>query len=278
MAQDFSVTGKVIDENSNPLSFVNVLVYENADETPREGTTTDEDGSFALKNLASGTYNINFSYIGFKEIQHTIQLSSNHDFGNVVMEESQNILDETVVVAKLPTIRKSAGKLTFEVENTSFSVGNTMDLLKKTPGVTVIGENIQIKFSSPIIYINGKRVYLSSSEIIALLENTDAANIKSVEVITNPSSKYDAEAGTVLNIITSKSISIGYKGSVNATYEQGIFPKYNFGTSHFYKNPNLTVQRTVRATMEMPYWILHWILKIQSALLQMFRLRPKWIM
>ncbi len=241
MAQDFSVTGKVIDENSNPLSFVNVLVYENADETPREGTTTDEDGSFALKNLASGTYNINFSYIGFKEIQHTIQLSSNHDFGNVVMEESQNILDETVVVAKLPTIRKSAGKLTFEVENTSFSVGNTMDLLKKTPGVTVIGENIQIKFSSPIIYINGKRVYLSSSEIIALLENTDAANIKSVEVITNPSSKYDAEAGTVLNIITSKSISIGYKGSVNATYEQGIFPKYNFGTSHFYKNNWLNV-------------------------------------
>ena len=92
-----------------------------------------------------------------------------------------------------------------------------MDLLKKTPGVVVIGESIQVKFSSPIIYINGKRVYVSSAEVISLLENTYAVNIKSIEVITNPSAKYDAEAGTVLNIVSSKAISIGYKGSVNAT-------------------------------------------------------------
>ena len=151
------------------------------------------------------------------------------------------MLDEMVVVAKLPTIRKTPGKLVFEVENTSFSVGNTMDLLKKTPGIIVTGENIQVKMSTPVIYINGKRVYLSSEEIYSLLQNTDAAAIKSVEVITNPSSKYDAEAGTVLNIIMSKTISVGYKGSVNATYEQGIYPKYTLGTSQFYKNNWLNV-------------------------------------
>src|SRR5690606_2591212 len=108
---------------------------------------------------------------------------------------------EALVIAKMPTIKKTAGKLVFNVENTSLSVGSTMDLLKKTPGVVVIGESIQIKFSFPVIYINGKRVYLSSSEIVSLLENNDADNVKSIEVITNPSSKYDADAGTVLNII-----------------------------------------------------------------------------
>ncbi|WP_160110590.1 outer membrane beta-barrel family protein [Aequorivita lipolytica] len=241
MAQDFSVSGKVTDEGNSPLSFVNVLVYEVDTETPLKGTTTNEDGSFILKGLPAATYTLIFSYIGFEDFLRTIELSSNKNLGNIALKENQEMLDETVVTAKLPTIRKTAGKLVFEVENTSLSVGSTMDLLKKTPGVAVIGENIQVKFSSPVIYINGKRVYLSSSEILSLLENTDAANIKSIEVITNPSSKYDAESGTVLNIITSKAISVGYKGSVNATYEQAIFPKYNFGTSHFYKNKWLNV-------------------------------------
>lgn len=241
MAQDFSVIGTVTDVENNPLSFVNVLVFQEEDESPIKGTTTDEDGSFILKNFPAGKYNLSFSYIGFEDHQQTITLSSNKNLGTLVLKENQQMLDETVVVAKLPTIRKTPGKLVFEVENTSLSVGSTMDLLKKTPGVAVIGENIQVKFSSPVIFINGKRVYLSSSEVVSLLENTDAANIKSIEVITNPSSKYDAEAGTVLNIITSKSISVGYKGAVNATYEQGIYPKYSLGTSHFYKNNWLNV-------------------------------------
>lgn len=235
-AQEFSVSGRVTDSENVPLSFVNVLVYGSEEETPLKGATTDEDGSFVLKNIASGAYTLNFSYIGFKDRKETIQLADNKNVGQIVLREDQQVLDETVVVAKLPTVRKTPGKLVFEVENSSFSVGSTMDLLKKTPGVIVTGENIQIKLSTPTIYINGKRVYLSASEVYSLLENTDAAAIKSVEVITNPSSKYDAESGTVLNIITSKAISIGYKGSVNATYEQGIYPKYDLGTSHFYKN------------------------------------------
>ncbi|MBK5213231.1 MAG: TonB-dependent receptor [Flavobacteriaceae bacterium] len=236
MAQELSVFGKVTDAENAPLSFVNVLVYKAEADAAFKGTTSDADGSFALKGLEAGTYTLNFSYIGYENLAQTVALSSNKNLGNIVLRENPEMLDETVVTAKLPTIQKSSGKLVFNVENTSFSVGSTMDLLKKTPGVVVIGENIQVKFSAPVIFINGKRVYLSASEVVSLLENTDAANIKSIEVITNPSSKYDADAGTVLNIITSKAISIGYKGSVNATYEQAVYPKYKVGTSHLYKN------------------------------------------
>lgn len=241
LAQDFSVSGRITNAENAPLSFVNVLVYEAESETPLKGTTTDDDGSFILKGLKAGNYTFNFSYIGFEDHNEAVELSSNKDFGKVILNTSPEMLDETVVTAKLPTVKKTPGKLVFNVENSSFSVGSTMDLLKKTPGVVVIGEDIQVKFSSPIIYINGKRVYLSSSEVASLLQNMDAAYIKSVEVITNPSAKYDADAGTVLNIVTSKAISIGYKGSVDATYEQGIYPKYKFGTSHFYKNNWLNV-------------------------------------
>ncbi len=236
IAQDLTLSGKVIDQERMPLSFVNVLVYKVEAEAPVKGTTTGEDGSFTLKGLEAETYKLRFSYLGFGDLERVLTISSNKDLGTVVLKENLEELQEAVVSTKLPTIRKTAGKLVFNVENTSLSVGSTMDLLKKTPGVVVIGESIQVKSSTPLIYINGKRVYLSPSEVSALLNNTDAANIKSVEVVTNPSAKYDAEAGTVLNIITSKAISIGYKGSVNGTYEQAIYPKYSLGTSHFYKN------------------------------------------
>lgn len=241
IAQDLTISGTVTDAKHTPLSFVNVLLYNTESESAFEGTTTDDNGTFAFGKLSSGTYTLKFSYIGFEEYLESMELSSNNNLGIIVLEESKVSLEETVVTAKAPTIKKLPGKLIFNVENTSLSTGSTLDLLKQTPGVVVIDGNIQIKFSSPTIFINGKRVYLSSSEVASLLENTDAANIKSIEVITNPSANYDAEAGTVLNIVTSRAISIGYKGSVNATYEQAIYPKYRFGTSHFYKNNWLNV-------------------------------------
>jgi len=235
-AQEFSISGDVANTKNSPLSFVNVLVYEEEASEPFKGTTTNKDGSFLLKGLEAKTYKFTFSYMGFKTITKKIDVSSEKNIGTIILKENTESLDETVITAKKPTIEKTAGKLVFNVENTSLSVGSTFDLLKKTPGVVVIGESIQVKFQSPEIYINNKRVYLSSSEVVSLLENTDAANIKSVEVITIPSAKYDGATGTVLNINTSKAISIGYKGSVNGSYKQGTYPKYRLGTSHFYKN------------------------------------------
>ncbi|HBY68756.1 MAG TPA: glucosamine-6-phosphate deaminase, partial [Flavobacteriaceae bacterium] len=179
-AQDLSVTGNVIDADKNPISYVNVLVYEEEATDPFKGTTTNEDGSFLLKDLEAKTYKLTFTFVGFKTVEKVISITSEENIGTITLQESTETLEEAVITAKKPTIQKTAGKLVFNVENTSLSVGSTFDLLKKTPGVVVIGESIQIKFQSPEIYINNKRVYLSSSEVVSLLENTDASNIKSV--------------------------------------------------------------------------------------------------
>lgn len=236
MAQDFSVSGKIMNGENTPLSFVNVLALDTTSDEIVKGTTTDDEGFFKLDGLGAGGYTFSFSFIGFKSHTLSIDLNADQNFGSIILLEDTEMLNETVITAKLPTVKKTPGKLVFQVENSSFAVGSTMDLLKKTPGVVVIGEDIQVKFSTPVVYINDRRVYLSAAEIASLLENTDAGAIKAIEVITNPSAKYDADAGTVLNIITSKPISIGYKGSLDATYEIGVYPKYKFGTSHFYKN------------------------------------------
>ncbi len=235
-SQNSTITGVLKDEGNNPLSFVNVLLFQKGATEPFKGVTTDERGNFQIENLEDNTYKITFRFVGCSTIEQNIELVTAKNMGVLVLKKSVESLNTAVVNAKRPTIQRTSEKLVFNVENSSLSVGNTFDLLKKTPGVVIIGEKIDVRFRSPTIYLNGKRVYLSSSEVVSLLRSIDASFIKSVEVITNPSAQFDAEAGVALNIITSKAISIGYKGSVNGTYEQGVYSKYNIGTSHFYKN------------------------------------------
>ena len=233
-SQKTTISGIVKDVNSAPIEFVNVLLFETEGKTPIKGVVTEENGSFLLEVPEEKSYKLQFSFIGFKSV--TKQISPPYSFLNIQFEEDAEALEETVVTAKKPVIKKEAGKLVFNVENSSFATGSTMSLLSKTPGVIIIGKAISIKNTPATVYINGKRVYLSPQEVSSLLESLDASVVKQVEVITNPSAKYDAESGAILNIVTSRAVSIGYKGSLSHTYEQGIFPKHLTTTSHFYKN------------------------------------------
>ena len=234
ISQNASIEGQVVDVDNNPISFVNVLLYERAGAQALRGAITDDLGNFTLSELKDQDYYVEFSMVGFSTVSKTIN-PSNSSNQKITLTENVEELDETIITAKAPTIKREPGKLIFNVEETSLSTGDTYNLLMRTPGVLIIGDNISIKNTSPIIYLNDKRVYLTSSELASLLKSLDATNIKSIEVITNPSAKYGAEATTVLNIITSKAVSIGYKGSVNVTYEQAVFSKYRFSTAHFYK-------------------------------------------
>jgi len=235
-AQNHALTGTIVDENNSPISFVNVVLYQKAESEPFTGTASDEEGNFKLESISQGEYTLEISMIGFKTKTLPITISENISLHTIQIEEDAEQLGEAVVTAKRPTIQKTAGMLVFNVENTSLSTGNSLNLLSKTPGVLVLGGNISIKNQPTTIYLNGRRVYLSASETVSFLQNLDASVVKQVEVITNPSSQFDAESGTVLNIITSKNLIPGYKGSINGTYEQAIFSKYTFGNSHFYKN------------------------------------------
>ena len=236
IAQELSVSGKIIDSHGKDLSFVNVMIYSQDSEVPLKGNTTTSEGIFKIGDLLPGSYDLEINHIGFSPIKMSFELLEDNYLGKIEMSEELQTLDEAHLKIKIPTLKVDSGNLIFNVENTSFSTGNTLDLLKKTPGILIFENQIKVKSSTPVIYINNRKVYLSSSEVSALLLNLDAANIKSIEVITEPSAKYDADADSVINIITSKHISIGYKGSIHGSFTQSVYAKYNLGTSHFYKN------------------------------------------
>ena len=246
-AQQSEISGTVLDQNKAPISFVTVLVHKlgadpgsATDIVSTKGTTTDDLGNFTLENLDHATYRLHFSFIGFQTKTKNITLTTNTSVGAIILLESSQMLDQAVITIKRPTIQKAPGRLVFNVENTSVASGSALDVLKKTPGVVVSQQGISVKNNSPVIYVNNKRVYLSGEETLSLLESTNASLIKSVEVITNPSSKYDADATTVLKINTTRAVAVGYKGSVSGAYQQAVYAKYNLATAHFYKNKWLT--------------------------------------
>ena len=240
--QQSKISGTVLDQNNAPISFVTVLVNNVSEEKGAsgavfvKGTTTDDLGNFTLENVEHGNYTLHFSFIGFQSQTKQIHLTSTVFLEAIVLLESSEMLDQAVITIKRPTIQKSPGRLVFNVENTSVASGSVLDVLRKTPGVVVSQQGVSIKNNSPVIYVNNKRVYLSSKETLSLLESTNGSLIKSVEVITNPSSKYDADATTVLNINTTRAVAVGYKGSASGVYQQAVYAKYNLATAHFYKN------------------------------------------
>ncbi|MCW8982034.1 MAG: TonB-dependent receptor [Altibacter sp.] len=236
-AQEYSVSGKVENASGEPLPYLTVLVFsENNTTIPFAGTTCDEQGAFVITNLAAQPYRITFSFIGYETQEQLFELSNNTTLPTITMREATEALQETVITGRKPMLQKEQGKLIFTVENSSIATGNTMELLSKTPSVLILQDKITIKNMPATIYLNGRRVYLSETEVASFLRNMDASNIKSIEVISNPSAKYDAEAVSVLNIITVRPVSVGYKGSVEGRYEQAVYAKYSVGTSHFYKN------------------------------------------
>ncbi|MCM8569682.1 TonB-dependent receptor [Gramella jeungdoensis] len=231
-----SVNGSVINEDNEGVAFANVILLNAQDSTSvYKGTISEEDGTFYLKDVEDSVYLLKVTFVGYKDAFRRIEIQNNTGLKPVVLEVSSDALDEVTVNARKPKVSRQVDRIVFDVENSTLSTGNTYEILKRTPGVIVSQGQLLVKNRPATVYINDRKVYLTSRELQQLLEGFSAGNVKSVEVITNPPAKYDAEGGAILNIKTSKNISIGYKGSLNASNTIAVVPKYNVGTSQYYK-------------------------------------------
>ncbi|MGB3776336.1 MAG: outer membrane beta-barrel family protein, partial [Leeuwenhoekiella sp.] len=239
-AQEFSVKGNVVDDKNDPIAFANILLLAAADSTFVVGAVSEENGSFSFASVKQGNYLLKGSFVGFADgFSDPFEFNGNTTIDPIKLQGEA--LDTVIIEGTRPTIQRKIDRLVFNVENSSLSSGTSFDILRRTPGVVVMQDAIMIKNTPAIVYINDRKVYLSSTELRQLLEGYSGENVKSVEVITNPPANYDAEGGAVLNIVTSKNLSIGYKGSVNASNTIAILPKYNFGTSQYYKTKGMDI-------------------------------------
>ncbi len=211
-----SIKGKIIDAQSQPLPYVNIILYKIGNEANPTGTVSDDNGNYSFKNIAKGNYKIAVSTLGFKtEKIKEFQFSSNKTLNFTLKEESQT-LDEVVVKATRPVIRQTAEKLVVDLEKTEMVNSSLQDVMRKVPGVLVTNNGISIAGKGGVrILINGKTTEYMDVE--TLLRDFPADNISKIEVVEQPGAEYDASgSGAIVNIILKKNVRLGTHGSVTA--------------------------------------------------------------
>lgn len=245
-AQDGTIAGKVINLKKQAQEFANVLLLNPSDSTLIKGVVTNPEGEYVFENLESRSYLVSASMIGFDDVYTEIIEVRNNQVKVDPMILTEGIaLSEVLVTAKKPFIEMKADRIIVNVENSSINAGNSaLEVLQKSPGVTVDKDNnISLRGKQGVlVMINGKNQYMTGIEITRLLESTPADNIKKIEIITNPSAKYDAQGNSgIINIVMRKNENYGYNGSINAGLRQGFRFTHNAGLNLNYRSAKINV-------------------------------------
>lgn len=226
------LTGSVKDD-TGPLPFVNVILKDAGGEVVT-GSISDENGAFVVK-AAKGTYTVVVSFIGTKDWTKQVVLDKNISLGEIVLESDK--LAEVVVIARKKLIEYKPDRLVLNVENNlSAAGGNAINALSVAPGVIVQNGNISMlgKGSSRVM-VDDRLIELSGEELVNYLNSIAADDIKSIEVITNPPSKYDAAGnGGLINIILKKGKRNSWRNSTTFSYNQNTYNFYTLRNNFFY--------------------------------------------
>jgi ferric enterobactin receptor len=244
------ITGKVIDSASGePLNYATITLFLAGNKKPVNGTTTDANGMFTVNDVADGSYKVVAEYIGYKPFTFNnvlvIQQNLPVNLKTISLIKKAALLQTVTISAQHKIIENKIDKIVFNAEQdlTSQS-GVATDILKKVPQVSVdIDGNVELAGSTSIRFlINGKPSSAFGNNITDVLQSIPASQIKSIEVVTNPGAKYDAQGlGGIINIILKKNTAKGVNGNISLTggtrQENGSFNfnarNKNFGINAF---------------------------------------------
>lgn len=233
MAQSSSISGRIIDENEQSVAFATVVLFNTIDSVMVKAIVSDDRGAFSFDQIVKGSYNVQSSFVGYENATSDafdFDGRSQIELPNFVMKENAQRLDDVTVAAKRPIIEVQPDKTVFNVEGSINAKGNTaLELLRKSPGVVVDNnDGLILQGKSGVqVYIDGKRSPLSSDDLAVFLRNLQSDQIDAIEVITNPSSKYDAEGNAgIINIRLVKDKTVGTNGTANVGFRYGKNAKY----------------------------------------------------
>ena len=265
-----SISGSIIDSvTKKPVEYATITLFNIKTNKAINGSTTDSLGYFKLTDVDSGAYNISFESIGYtQKLINNFGVKESRilqPVGTIYLHKSDNTLQDVVVTSEKKLVDNRIDKIVFNAENDVTSQGGVAnDILKKVPQVSIDADgNVELAGSGGVRFlINGKPSTAFGSNVADVLQSIPASEIKSIEVITNPGAKYDAQGmAGIINIILKKSTVSGVNGNVSLTAgtrsENGSFNitmrNGNFGLNAFVsgnarltaKTPNVSDRTTI---------------------------------
>jgi hypothetical protein len=222
----------VLNEQQQPLESAVISLFRSGDSTLIKTELTDDNGKIVLKNILQGNYYCVTSFAGYiTDTTGSLILNSTSKEIGITLQSSANTLNEITVTTRKPFIQREQGKVLVNVDASPSNAGTSLlDVLEKSPGVTVDRNGtISLKAKqSVLILIDGKQTYLSGLDLTNMLASMSSSQVEQIELMTNPSARYDASGNAgIINIKTKKSKQKGFNGNITAAYSQGRYPKSN---------------------------------------------------
>ena len=247
--------------NQQIIDAATISLLHSNDSSLVKAAITDKEGNFVFENINEGNYFVASTSIGHKTVNSkSFVLSA--DRPSIVVEVLQLLpvdkdLKDVTVISKKAFIERKIDKTVVNVDASVTNAGSTaMDVLGKSPGVTVDKDgNISLKGKQGVmIMLDGKPSYLSGAELANLLRNMSSTNLDQIEIMTNPSAKYDAAGNSgIINIKTKKNKQKGFNGSVTLGYGQGVYAKTNNSLNLNYRNGKFNVFSTLSVNQRKNY-------------------------
>ncbi|MFN8280770.1 MAG: outer membrane beta-barrel protein [Saprospiraceae bacterium] len=240
--QTIRLEGTLTDSLQTPLQDANVNLLYQKDSSLVKSDITDSRGAFRFDDIKPDLYFINLQAIGYRQELKTLDLSRSfgtHNTGGLVLQSLSSSLQEVEIVSHKRFLERKPDKLVMNVENSIHSAGNSaLELLQKAPGV-LVNQDQSIALSGKqgvIILIDGRKTQLSGIELMNYLRTVQASNISRIEIITNPSAKYDAEGNAgIIDIRLRKDTREGFNGNANVSIGQGRYFKPSIGLNTNYR-------------------------------------------
>jgi outer membrane receptor protein involved in Fe transport len=219
-----TISGQIKDSATHlSLPYVTAVLKMISDSSMVSGSVTNEEGRFSLSNVKPGEYYLQASFVGYGEYWQRLyvgRLSEFLDLGVIEMQESLQMLNEVEITAKRDEVGRQLDKKTFDVDaNVSQNGGSVLQAMQSLPGVTTQDGNVQLRGSDQVVVlIDGKQTALTGFNGQSGLDNIPASAIEKIEIINNPSAKYDANGNAgIINIVSKKEVQTGFSGKAGLT-------------------------------------------------------------
>jgi iron complex outermembrane recepter protein len=242
------ISGTVTDSKSKVLKAISIGLLNAKDSSLVKADVTDADGKFEITTNKTGDFLLKLSAIGYEtkySKNYTIADGQTVTADAISLGEVSKNLQGVTVVSKKPMIEVKADKTVFNVEQSINAQGSdALELLRKSPGVQVDNnENISMKGKTGVrVYVDGKMMQLDTKDLAAYLKSINSNDIEAIEMISNPSAKYDASGNAgIVNIRLKKNKKFGTNGSTNLGFVQGFTPKGNGSINLNYRDKKINV-------------------------------------
>ncbi|MCE5330726.1 MAG: TonB-dependent receptor [Bacteroidales bacterium] len=240
----YTIKGKIVDASTQaPLDFVNIALFKQDAAAPTAGVSSDEKGEFLLPQVPKGKYTLRVSFVGYNTINLPLNVTDKElNMGMIKLIENSKTLSEVEVIGQGTQMRFDIDKKVFTVDqNIASAGGSATEVLQNIPSVDVDNEgNVSLRNSSSVeVWINGKPSGLTADNRAQILQQMPAESIESIEIMTNPSAKFNPEGTAgIINLVLKKNRKAGYYGSISAgiMYSDGGKPGGTLGANLNYSS------------------------------------------